>query len=171
MVPFLIRNGRFIEAVVVAWQEVEDFVDQMVVQEFELISVGPGEDPRVDLIRDAGFGRKVDFLKKMARLSEPDCKKIFEFSKSRNLLFHGGVYTNPHPMTMPQVQKDHMMKLAQEASRIVTNRVFNVWWQAETNDLTNKDIQQPEKPAAVRRLAEWKKAGEPGIPSEDDQTK
>ena len=171
MVPFLIRKGRFIEAVVVAWQDVEDLVDQMVVQEFELMSVGPGEDPRVDMIRDAGFGRKVDFLRKMGRLSEPDCAKIFEFSKARNLLFHGGVYTNPHPMTLPQAQKDRMAKIAGEASRIVTNRVFNVWWQAETNDLTNKGIPQPEKPSAVKRLAEWKKDGEKGFPLEDSPPK
>lgn len=155
--PFLIRKKRFLEAVVLAWQVVEDFVDQMTIQEFELL-VGPeGNDPRVDMIRDVPFGKKVDLLKTMARLSAPDKAKILEFSKERNRLFHGGVFTNPQPLTLPANERERLMKLADEASRIVANRVVGVWWQAETNDLTNKDIPRPEKPPAVKWLAEQKK--------------
>lgn len=158
-IPFLVKKGRFLDVMVIAWQNVEDLVDQMAIQEFELLSAPEGQDPRVDLVREAGFGRKLDFLKAMGRVSTPDVAKIKEFSKARNLLFHGGVYTNPHPMTLPQKEKQRMMKLAAEASRIVTNRGFGVWSQKESDDLTNESIPEPEKPAAVKWLADLKRQG------------
>jgi hypothetical protein len=34
--PFLIRNRRFLECMVFVWQSVENYVDQMIIQEFEL---------------------------------------------------------------------------------------------------------------------------------------
>jgi hypothetical protein len=155
-IPWLIKQGRFLDAMVIAWQDVEDKVDQMTVQEFELMTVPEGEDPRVDIIHELNFQRKLDFLKAMSRLSTPDVTKIKEFSKARNKLFHGGVFTNPHPMTLPATEKERMMKLAGEASRIVTNRAFGVWYQKESNDLTNENIPQPAKPVGVKRLQEIK---------------
>jgi hypothetical protein len=159
-IPWLIKKGRFLDAMVISWQDVEDKVDQMTVQEFELMTVPEGEDPRVDMIHEVNFTRKLDFLKAMARLSAPDVTKIKEFGKARNRLFHGGVFSNPHPMTLPAAEKERMMKLAGEASRIVTNRAFGVWYQKETDDLTNEKIAQPEKPVGVIRIRKLRRAQE-----------
>ncbi|MDG6945955.1 MAG: hypothetical protein JRM91_04775 [Nitrososphaerota archaeon] len=156
-IPFLISKGRFLEVMVIAWQTVEDLVDQMTMQEFELVTVPEGDDPRVDLVREVGFQKKLDFLKAMGRLSAPDVTKIKEFGRARNLLFHGGVFTNPHPMTIADSEEQRMMNLAGMASRIVTNRAFGVWTQRETDDLTNENIPQPEKPAGVLRIQRLKK--------------
>ena len=61
-IPFLIRKGRFTECIILAWQEVEDMVDQMTVQEFELLLTPEKQDPQVDILRDnVGFGVKLKF--------------------------------------------------------------------------------------------------------------
>lgn len=111
-IPWLIKKGRYFDIMVPTWQNWEDFVGQMVVQEFDLMTVPEGEDPRISKIHEVGFQRKLDFLKSMGRLSAPDVTKIRDFKKAKNRLLQGGVYTNPNPMTLPAAAKEPMMKLA-----------------------------------------------------------
>lgn len=157
-VPFLKRTGRFTELMILAWQSVEDLVGQMMYQEFELIPLGgPVEDPRIEMLRDIPFWKKLDFLRIMGRFSSSDIAAIRKFSEERNKLFHGNVFTSPHPIAMPQFEKNRLMELASRASQITTNRGFGVWFDESTEDMGNKDTPRPEKPLGIKRTEELKK--------------
>ena len=156
--PFLIRKRRFLECIVLGWQSVENYVDQMAIQEFELLLYPKKTDPRIDILRDrVGFGTKVEFLNQMGRISEEDQKTIFEFYKERNALFHGDIFTSRHPVVVPEPEKTRLMELAGKASQIAMNRTIGVWTDEGTGDLGNKGIAQPGKPENVKRINEMKK--------------
>ncbi len=152
-IPFLKRKRRFAECMILAWQEVEDKIDQMTVQEFELLYAPDKEDPRVDILRDnVGFQHKLKFLKDMGRLSANDTTTIQEFAKERNKLFHGNVFSARHPISMPEEEKTHLMDLASKASQIAVNRGFGIWFDEGTGDLGNKNVPKPDQPEGVKRL-------------------
>ena len=93
---FFIRNRKFAECMILGWQSVEDLVNQMTVQEFDLLYLPKKEDPRTDIIREnVGFRIKLRFLKDMGRLSQPDYNTIQDFHEERNKLFHGDVWHLP----------------------------------------------------------------------------
>jgi hypothetical protein len=156
--PFLIRKRRFLECMVLGWQSVENYVDQMTIQEFELLLYPKKTDPRIDILRDkVGFGTKVEFLNQMGRISEGDQNTIFEFYKERNALFHGDLFTSRHPVVVSEPEKTRLMDLAGKASQIAMNRTIGVWTDVGTGDLGNKGIEQPGKPENVKRINELKK--------------
>ena len=157
-VPFLKRTGRFTELIILAWQSVEDLVGQMTYQEFELLPLGPPvEDPRIEMLSEIPFWKKLEFLKIMGRFSNKDVAVIRKFSEERNKLFHGNVFRSPHPIAMPRAEKTRLMELASQASQITTNRGFGTWFDESTNDLGNKDTPKPEKPPGIKRTEELKK--------------
>ncbi len=109
-IPFLIRKRRFAECMILAWQDVEYMVDQMTIQEYGLLYLPEKQDPRVDILRDnVGFRVKLNFLKDRGRLSSSDTRMIHEFANERNKLFHGNVFTSPHPMAIPEEEKTRLM--------------------------------------------------------------
>lgn len=164
VISFLIRKGRFAECMIVAYQTVEDFIDQMVAQEFELLYTPKGQDPRVDYVRRThSLDYKMGFLKKMARLSADDIQRIKSFVDERNRLFHGYVFENNSPLTTPESEKTRLMELALKASQIATDRVVGNWVAEERGDIGNKDTPQPEKSRAVK----WSKDLRSGHPSEE----
>jgi hypothetical protein len=137
-IPFLARKKRFLECVVLAWQNVEDLVDKMTFQEFGLNLVHD-EDLRIELLRNhTNFGSKLEFLKDAGRLSKIDMEVIKRFQKERNKLFHGNLSKDFHIMLIPEAEKDRLMELALKASQIAVNRGFGVWVDEKTNDLGNK---------------------------------
>lgn len=169
-IPFLKRKGRFAECMLAAWQEVEDKVDQMTIQEFELFYFPPEQDPRVDMLVDfKNLEVKLGFLKEMGRLSPKDISTIKDFSKKRNELFHGGIFTNRSPFVIPEAERIQLMELAREASQIVLNRALGVWFDEGTGDLGNKDTPKPEEPEVVKRARELKKAYVPRIDAEKEE--
>jgi hypothetical protein len=140
-IPFLIRKKRFAECMILAWQEVEDKVDQMTVQEFKLSYLPDKKDARVDLLRDnIGFQNKLKFLKLMDRLSDNDISIIQKFVEERNKLFHGYVFGDRSLLVIPEEEKNHLMGLASKASQIVTNRAFGVWVDEGTGDMGNANV-------------------------------
>ncbi len=155
---FLIRKRRFLACMVLGWQAIEDSVDQMTIQEFDLLLYPHGADPRVDILQDnLGFQVKLRFLGQMARLSDTDQKTILDFSKERNALFHGNIFTSRHPVNVSEAEKTRLMELAGKASQIASNRMIGVWMDEGTGDLGNKDTPQPDKPESVKRIIELKK--------------
>jgi hypothetical protein len=139
-IPFLVRKRRFAECMILAWQDVEYGVDQMTIQEYGLRYLPEKIDPRVDILRDnVGFRVKVNFLKEACRLSSTDAKTIHEFADERNKLFHGNVFSSPHPIAISEDEKTRLMKLARQASQIALNRGFGVWFDVGTGDIENKD--------------------------------
>lgn len=177
-IPYLIRKRRFAECMILAWQAVEDGIDQMVVQEFGFIYSPKKLDPRVDLLRRLyAFRPKIDFLKDMGRLSQHDVETIAQLDKERNNLFHGFVYESRHPVTIPEREKDRLMELARKASQIVTNRSFSVWSEEETGDSENKDIPIPERPSGSefadeerrKNLTGWREQMMPPEPDESHE--
>ena len=140
------------------WQSVEDNVDQMTVQEFELLLYPRKTDPRVDMIREnVGFRVKLRFLRKMGRISKVDRSAILEFEKERNALFHGDIFTSLHSIALPEAEKARLMELAGKASQIASNRTIGVWTNEGTGDVGNKSIPQADKPESVKRAIELKK--------------
>jgi len=152
--PFLIRKGRFAECILLGWQSVEDKVDQMVVQEFELDFTPTGQDSRVDLLREVTFRKKVELLKAISRLSDRDTATIHKFADERNKLFHGDVFALQNPAALLQKEKTPLMELARAAAQITQNRGFGVWFDEGTNDLGNKNIPKPDKHPAKKRMDE-----------------
>ncbi len=150
-IPFLVRKRRIAECIILAWQNVEQMVDQMTVQEFDLLYFPEKEDPRVDIIRDeVSFQPKLRFLKNMGRISEEDHATIQEFSRERNKLFHGNVFTSRHPVSISEEEKTRLMELAKNASQIALNRCFGVWSDEGTGDIGNKGLPKPDTPRAPR---------------------
>jgi len=148
---FYIRKRKFAECMILGWQSVEEFVNQMTVQEFHL-SYLPEEKPRADLIRDyVGFQTKLKFLKDMARLSQSDCKTILDFQRERNKLFHGNAFASYHPTAVPEKEKTRLMELANRTSQIVVNRTVGVWFDEGTGDMGNKNVPKPNRPEGVKR--------------------
>lgn len=140
------------------WQSVEDGVDQMTIQEFELLLYPRKTDPRVDMIRNnVGFRVKLRFLMRMGRISNVDRKAILEFEKERNALFHGDIFTSLHPIALPEAEKTRLMELTGKASQIASNRTIGVWTDEGTGDLGNKNTPQPGRPESVKRIMELKK--------------
>lgn len=169
MIPFLIRKRRFAECMILAWQNVEDMIDQMTIQEFELLCTPDKQDPRVDILRDnVGFQAKLRLLKDMGRLSVIDRDAINRFSDERNKLFHGGIFSNPSPLTIPENEKTRLMELAGKASQIVLNRGFGVWFDEGTGDLGNKDIPKPDTHEGVKRVEAFKRLR---VPTPDREKK
>jgi hypothetical protein len=155
VLPFLIRKRRFAEVMILAWQSVEDLVDQMTVQEFDLFYAPDKEDPRVDILRDrVGFETKLKFLKEMGRLSSNDTRTISDFALERHKLFHGYVFSNHSPGTIPEDEKTRLMNQAGRASQITTNRGFGTWYDEGTGDIGNKDVPKPERHPAIKRNQE-----------------
>jgi hypothetical protein len=143
-IPFLARSRRFADCMILAWQEVEDKVDQMTVQEFGLFYVPEKRDPRVDLLRDnIGFQQKLKFLRTRIRFSRNDIKTIQEFAQERHKLVHGNIFTSRHPVAVNEQEKTRLMDLALRASQISTNRVFRVWVDEGTGDAGNKNEPHP----------------------------
>ncbi len=150
-IPYLVRKRRFAECIILAWQSVEDMVDQMTVQEFGLLYLAEKEDPRVDVIRDeVRFPAKLRLLRNMGRISEKDYIAIQDLSKQRNRLFHGDVFTSRHPVAISEEEKTRLMNPAKNASQIASNRCLGVWSDEGTGDLGNKGLPKPELPRAVR---------------------
>jgi hypothetical protein len=143
-IPFLIRKRRFAEVIILAWQDVEDLVDQMTIKEFRLMLVPKKMDARVDLIRNnIGFQVKLKFLGDGGILSKTDLMTIQEFAKERNDLFHGDVFKHRPYLAITEVEKMRLMGLASKASQIALNRCVGVWYDEGTNDLGNKEIPNP----------------------------
>ncbi len=139
-IPFLIRRRRFAECMILAWQNVEYMIDQMTIQEYELHYLPDKLDPRVDMLRESvGFRVKLNFLRDAGRLSPNDARTIHEFADERNKLFHGNVFTSPHPAAIGVEQKTRLMNLAGKASQISLNRGFGVWFDEGTEDVENRD--------------------------------
>ncbi len=150
-ISFLVRKRRFTECVILAWQSVEDLVNQMTVQEFDLLYYPSKADPRVDIILDeVRFPSKLKFLKTMGRISEKDHMTIQEFSRERNKLFHGNIFTSRHPVAISEEEKTRLMDLASKASQIAANRCLGVWTDEGTGDLGNKNVPRPERPTGVK---------------------
>ena len=151
MMTFLVRKRRFAECMILGWQSVEDIVDQMTVQEFDLLYYPDKTDPRVGIIRDeVRFPSKLRFLKTMGRISERDYVTIQEFSRERNMLFHGNIFSSRHPVAIPEEEKTRLMHLAKDASQILTNRGFGVWTDEGTGDLGNENMPRPDRPSGVK---------------------
>jgi len=148
--PFLMKKGRFAECMILGWQEVEDKIDQMTVQEFHLLFAPQKDDPRVDMLREVNLRKKIEFLKVMGRISEGDASVIHRFSDERNKLFHGDVFRSAHPINMAVAEKNRLMELANKASQIASNRTFGVWFDEGTGDMGNKNVVKPDKPRGVR---------------------
>ena len=118
------EEGSFYQSFVSIWQDVEKYVDQMTMHEFNLPSVTSGTDPRVDLLRQSvGFNKKIDFLKAMGRLSNGDVAKIREFARERNELFHGGAFVEPSG-AIPKDKRRSLIELASEVFEIIVNRAL-----------------------------------------------
>ena len=142
------RKRRFAECMILGWQNVEDGINQMMIDEFHLIYSPDEMDPRVDLIRGINNIRiKTEFLEDMGRLSRGDLKVIADFDKERNKLFHGFIYESTHPVTIPEAEKTRLMQMADRASKIITNRGFGVWFEEGTTDTGNKDVPRPQRPS------------------------
>lgn len=154
--PFLKRKGRFAECMILGWQAVEDKIEQMTAQEFDLLMAPPKRDPRIDLLNEVSFRKRVEFLKEMGRLSDSDAGIIHKFADERNKLFHGNVFTSPHPVAMPQSEKNRLMELANLASQITMDRGFGVWYDEGTGDTGNKDLPKPERRHVSRLDSETK---------------
>ena len=138
---------------ILAWQSVEDKVDQMTVQEFGLLLAPRKEDPRVNLIREEiGLRGKIEFLKSMGRISANDANAIHRFADERNKLFHGDVFTSPNPVEMPEAEKTRLMELARKAAQITMNRTVGSWYDEGTEDMGNKNVPKPDKPKGVKFL-------------------
>ena len=113
----------FAECMLVGCQSVEDGIDQITIQEFELLLYPDKTYPRVDILRDhVGFGVKLDLLVTIGRISKNDKKAILDFYKERNALFHGDIFTSLHPVALPEAEKTRLMELAGKASQIAQNR-------------------------------------------------
>jgi hypothetical protein len=148
---FYVRKRKFAECMILGWQSVEYYVNQMILQEFDLPYL-PKEEPRADFIlENVGFRTKLKFLKDMGRLSQPDCKTILDFYDERNKLFHGKVFIY-HPTAVPEEEKTRLMELAKKASQIVVNRGFEVWVDEGTGDIGNKNIPKSNRPKGVKKL-------------------
>lgn len=146
---FYIKKRKFAECMILGWQLVEYYVNQMTLQEFDLPYL-PKEEPRTDIIREnVGFQTKLKFLKDMGRLSQPDYNTIQDFQKERNKLFHGNFFY--HPSAMPEKEKTRLMELANSASQIVVNRGFGVWVDEGTGDIGNKNVPEPNRPKGGKR--------------------
>jgi hypothetical protein len=140
---FYRRKRKFAECMILGWQSVENIVNQMTLQEFDLPYLSK-EEPRTDIIlENVGFRTKLRFLKDMGRLSRPDCKTILDFYDERNKLFHGNFFY--HPSAMPEEEKTRLMELANRASQIVVNRGFGVWVDEGTGDIGNKNVPKPNR--------------------------
>ena len=128
----MMEEAGFYKFFVSTWQDVEKYIDQMTIHEYNLPSVVSGTDPRVDLLRhSAGFNRKVEFLKEMGRLSKSDVAKIRELARERNNLFHGG---EPIELSIafPKDKRSSLIHLAREVNEIVVNRLLGRRTDAKT---------------------------------------
>lgn len=152
--PFLKRKGRFAEFTLLSWQFVEDMMDQMVIQQFELFNEPEGFDPRIDLLRETPFRKKLELLTEMGRLSKVDAEAIRRFATERNKLFHGNVFALNHPVMMPKAKKELIMELGDKAARIAQNRGVGVWMDEGTNDVGNKGVPQPDRHPALKKVDE-----------------
>jgi hypothetical protein len=150
---FYIRKRKFAECVILGWQSVENYINQMILQEFELPYLLK-DKPRIDFVLDQAFPAKLELLKSMGRISKNDKETIQRFSEERNKLFHGGFFLfdhPPHPSAMPEEEKTRLMELANRASQIVVNRGFEVWVDEGTGDIGNKNVPKPIGPEGVKR--------------------
>ncbi|HML01917.1 MAG TPA: hypothetical protein VK487_00945 [Candidatus Bathyarchaeia archaeon] len=146
MMEFYFRKKKFPECMIVGWQQVEYFVNQMTLQEFDLQSYLPKEEPRTDLILDnVGFPAKLKFLKDMRRLSQSDYKTIHDFQEERNRLFHARTKFFYHPSAIPDEEKTRLMELACSASQIAVNRSVQDRIDEGTGDIGNKNTKTQSK--------------------------
>lgn len=151
--PFLMRNGRFSDCFLRGWQGVEDRINQMVAQQNGLVYAPRRVDTEVDRIRSLKFPKKVEQLREDERISELDTVTILSFAKERNQnYFHGDIFKNQNPLTIPTRERARLMGLANLASQITMNRGFGVWSDKSTNDLGNVNIPKPKKLVDLERL-------------------
>lgn len=147
---FYIRKKKFAECMILGWQSVENYINQMILQEFELPYLLK-DKPRIDFVLDHSFPAKLELLKSRGRLSKNDKETIQKFSEERNKLFHGNFFLFYHPSAMPEEEKRRLMELANRASQIVVNRGFDVWVDEGTGDIGNKNVPKPNRPEGIKR--------------------
>jgi len=120
-VEFLRRTERLHELLLLAWDEIEFNIDQLVADCFGLHAT-ENDDSKVKWVLDKSFGKKLEFLKENQRISQDDYSVIHAFQRKRNDLFRKDGW---HAIfMMSQAEKRQLMDEAVKASTISTHILF-----------------------------------------------
>lgn len=105
---YLKRVGRFSELLLMAWGQVEHFIDLLVVGKY---GVSPS-DSKSNFLRDSSFQKKIDFLRKENVLNAKEYGIVQAFQKERNHVFHSVMNRN---LIFGNIELDKRTKIMDDA--------------------------------------------------------